>query len=154
MSEENVELVRRGYEHFARTGEPDASLYASDIEWHSAAEDPGQEVFHGVEGVKKLIAEVQEAMDVTVAYGHEEFSRTIRHYIGAFEDYDYEARGLTDLGSGAVLALVTEEGRGKSSGVPVRQSFAVLYTVIDGKIVRVTFFASEEQALEAAGVSE
>jgi ketosteroid isomerase-like protein len=36
----------------------------------------------------------------------------------------------------------------------VRQSFAVLYTVIDGKIVRVTFFASEEQALEAAGVSE
>jgi ketosteroid isomerase-like protein len=63
MSQENVDLVRRVYEHFARTGEPDASLYAPDIEWHSAAEDPGQEVFHGVEGVKKLIAEVQEAID-------------------------------------------------------------------------------------------
>ena len=51
---------------------------------------------------------------------------TFRHYIGAFEDYDFVAQRLTDLGSGAVLALLSEEGRGKSSGVPVRQSFAVL----------------------------
>jgi hypothetical protein len=27
-------------------------------------------------------------LDLTVAYGHEEFSQTIRHYVGAFEDYD------------------------------------------------------------------
>jgi ketosteroid isomerase-like protein len=93
-------------------------------------------------------------IDFGVAYGHEEFSQTIRHYIGAFEDYDYEVERLTDLGSGAVLAVVTGAGRGKSSGVPVRRSFAPLYTVIDGKIARITFFASEEQALEAAGLSE
>ena len=30
-----------------------------------------------------------DLLDVTVAYGHEEFSQTIRHYIGAFEDYDF-----------------------------------------------------------------
>jgi ketosteroid isomerase-like protein len=36
----------------------------------------------------------------------------------------------------------------------VQQSFAALYTVIDGKIARVTFFPSEDQALEAAGLSE
>ena len=81
-------------------------------------------------------------------------TESIRHYIGAFEDYDYEAQRLTDLGSGAVLVTLTEGGRGKSSGVPVRQSLAALYTVIDGKIARVTFIASEEQALEAAGLSE
>lgn len=40
MSQENVELVRRAYEHFAQTGELDASVYSSDIEWQSAAEDP------------------------------------------------------------------------------------------------------------------
>jgi ketosteroid isomerase-like protein len=134
MPEGNLDIVRRHIEAFRR-GDPAGALSHLDphVVW-----DPSR------------VSDI----DVTVAYGHEEFSRTIRHYIGAFEDYDYEARGLTDLGSGAVLALVTEEGRGKSSGVPVRQSFAVLYTVIDGKIVRVTFFASEEQALEAAGVSE
>ena len=51
MSQENIELVRRGYEHFARTGEPDTSFYSPDIEWHSAAEDPYAEPFRGVEGV-------------------------------------------------------------------------------------------------------
>ena len=34
----------------------------------------------------------------------------------------YEVERLTDLGSGAILAAVTETGRGKSSGVPVRRS--------------------------------
>ena len=62
---------------------------------------------------------------------------------------------LTDLGSGAVLAAgVTETGRGKGSGAPVDRSFAVLYTVIDGKIARMTMFRTEQVALEAAGLSE
>ena len=74
--------------------------------------------------------------------------------MGAFDEYRYQVERLTNLGSGAVLAVVTEEGRGKSSGVPVRQSFAALYTVIDGKIARITVFPSEEHALEAAGLSE
>jgi len=93
-------------------------------------------------------------LDLKVASGHEEFSQTIRQYIGAFEDYDFEAQRLSDLGSGAVLASLTEKGRGKGSGVPVQRSFAALYTLIDGKITRITFFASEDQALEAAGLQE
>jgi ketosteroid isomerase-like protein len=134
MSEENVEIVRKHIEAF-RQGDPDGALSHLDpyVVWDASRLD---------------------LLDVTVAYGHEVFSETIRHYIGAFEDYDYEAQRLTDLGPGAVLAVLTEEGRGKSSGVPVRQSFAALYTVIDGKIARVTFFPTEEQALGAAGLSE
>ena len=61
---------------------------------------------------------------------------------------------LTDLGSGAVHAVVTETGRGKGSGVPVERHFAALYTLIDAKITRITFFPSESQALEAVGLSE
>jgi ketosteroid isomerase-like protein len=133
MSEENVEVVRGHIEAFRR-GDPSGALSHLDP---YVVLDPSR-----------------GGLDLTVAYGQEEFSQTIRHYIGAFEDYDYEAQRLTDLGSGTVLALVTEEGRGKSSGVPVRQSLAALYTVIDGKIARVTFFPSEEQALEAAGLSD
>ena len=92
-------------------------------------------------------------LDAT-AYGHEQLDEIVSRYMGAFEDYDYMVERLTNLGSGAVLAVVAEEGRGKSSGVPVRQSFAALYTVIDGKIARITVFPSEEQAFEAAGLSE
>ena len=134
MSQENVEIVSKHIEAF-RQGDPPGALSHLDpyVVWDASR-----------------IA----LLDVSVAYGHEEFSQTIRHYIGAFEDYDYEVERLTDLGSGAVLAVVTEEGRGKSSGVPVQRSFAPLYTVIDGKIARITFFPSEADALEAAGLSE
>jgi ketosteroid isomerase-like protein len=61
---------------------------------------------------------------------------------------------LTDLGSGAVLAAASETGRGKGSGAPVDRSFAALYTVIDGKIARITMFRTEQDALEAAGLRE
>ena len=133
MSQAGVEIVRGHIEAF-RQGDPPGALSYLDphVVW-----DPSR----------------AGGIDVPVAYGHEEVIQMTRRYIGAFEDYDYQAR-LTDLGSGAVLALVTEEGRGKGSGVPMRRTFAALYTVIDGKIARVTFFPSEAQALEAAGLRE
>ena len=63
-------------------------------------------------------------------------------------------RRLDDLGTGAVLALVTQSGRGKGSGASVDSSLAALYTVLDAKIVRITMFQGEKEALEAAGLSE
>jgi hypothetical protein len=87
------------------------------------------------------------------AYGREALEREVIRYAGAFEDYTYEAERLTDLGGGAILAAVTETGRGKGSGAPVRQSYAMLYTVIDGKIARITGFPTEEEALEAVSDS-
>ena len=68
---------------------------------------------------------------VGTAYGHEAFAQAVRHYVGAFEDYAYEVDRFRDLGSGAVLAVVTETGRGKGSGAPVERHFAALYTVIE-----------------------
>ena len=134
MSQENVEVVRRHIEAFRQDDVPEALSQLDPyvvLDWSRG-----------------------RRLGLTVAYGHEEVTQTVRHWIGAFEDYDYEVERLTDLGSGAVLVIVAEEGRGKSSGVPVRQSFAVLYTVIDGKIARLTLFPDEEQALEAVGLSE
>ncbi len=88
------------------------------------------------------------------SHGHEAIDKAVTRYVGAFEDYAYEVERLTDLGSGAILAVVTETGRGKGSGVPVNRRFATLYTVIHGKIARTTLFRTEQDALEAAGLSE
>jgi ketosteroid isomerase-like protein len=88
------------------------------------------------------------------SHGHEAIDGAVTRYRGTFDDYDYEVERLTDLGSGAILAVVTETGRGKGSGAPVDRRFATLYTLIDGKIVRVTQFGTEQDALEAAGLSE
>jgi ketosteroid isomerase-like protein len=100
------------------------------------------------------VSRVRTYLGTRPAYGREAVEREVTRYAGAFEDYAYEAEQLTDLGGGAILATVTETGRGKGSGAPVWHSFAMLYTVIDGKIARITGFPTEEEALEAAGLRE
>ena len=90
--------------------------------------------------------------DEEAIYGREAIAEFMRRWIGTFGEYRYELERLTDLGSGVVLAAASETGRGKGSGAPVDRSFGVLYTVIDGKIVRVTMFRTEQDALEAAGL--
>jgi ketosteroid isomerase-like protein len=91
------------------------------------------------------------SLDTELACGRDGVANVIRRYVGAFENYSFEAERLTDLGSGAVLAVVTETGSGKTSGVPVRRSFVTLYSVLDGKITRITMFPSEGDALAAVG---
>jgi ketosteroid isomerase-like protein len=134
MSQENVEIVRKHIEAFAQ----DAPRARSFL-------DP----FVVVDASR-----VGAYLGTRPAYGQEAVDREITRYMGAFEDYAYEAERLTDLGGGAILAAITETGRGKGSGAPVRHSLAMLYTVIDGKIARITGFPSEEEAIEAVGASE
>ena len=131
MSQENVDLVQRGYEYFARTGEPDPSVYAPDIEWHSAAEDPGQEVFHGIGGVKKLIAEVQEAID----------------------DFRTEPFEFLDAGDHVVAGLI-HRGRGKGSSAEVEMREWNVFLIRAGRIASVHEYSDRDEALEAAGLSE
>jgi ketosteroid isomerase-like protein len=131
VSEENVDLVRRAYEHFARTGEPDVSAYAPEIEWHSAAEDPGLEVFHGGEGVKKLIAEVQEQL----------------------KDFRTEPFEFLDAGDRVVAGLV-HRGRGRGSSAEVEMREWNVFLIQEGRIVSACEYPHREEALEAAGLRE
>ena len=78
--------------------------------------------------------------------------RAVRRWLGAFEEYSYKVERVWDLGAGGILALVTETGRDKASRAPGQRTFAS--TFIDSKIVRMTVFPTETQALEAVGLSE
>jgi ketosteroid isomerase-like protein len=133
MSQANVEIVRR---HIEAWGAGERALALSFLDPYIVLDvtRPGaiEGAFYGTEGVEKHF----------------------RRYAGTFEDYRWEVRRLDDLGTGAVLAVVTESGRGKVSGASVDRSLAALYTVLDGKIVRITMFQGEKEALEAAGLSE
>jgi len=133
MSQENVEIVRAHIEVFGQ----DEAGALSFLDPHVVLD-------------RSRVG----ALESPAAYGHEAVAQAARRYMGAFEEYGYEVERLTDLGSGAILAAVTETGRGKSSGVPVRRTYATLYTVIDGKIARITVFPSEEEGRVAAGLSE
>jgi ketosteroid isomerase-like protein len=132
MSQEQVEVVR---EHIDAYRRQDVSVALSFMDPHAVLD------MNRIDGSDP-------------SHGHEAIDRAVTRYVGAFDDYAYEVERLTDLGSGALLAVVTETGRGKGSGAPVNRSYAVLYTVIDGKIARITQFRSEQDALEAAGRSE
>ena len=135
MSQENVEIVRAHLEAFR----------SLDAERTLSFLDP-----HVVLDVSRTGGGDQDAL-----HGREAIGAFMRSWIGAFEEYRYEVERLTDLGSGTVLAAgVNETGRGKGSGAPVDRSFAVLYTVIDGKIARMTTFRTEQDALKAAGLQE
>ena len=130
MSRENVELVRKGYEHFARTGEPDESIYSGDLEWHSAAEDPGAEVAHGVDGLRQLIQDVQETMD----------------------DFRTEPFEFLD-GDDRVVAGLIHRGRVRGSSAEVEMREWNVFVIEAGKIKSVHEYADRDEALRVAGLT-
>ena len=88
------------------------------------------------------------------SHGHEGVVRDVRGWMGAFEDFSFEVERITDAGGGTVVVAITERGRGKGSGILVERNVAAVYNVLGGKIVRITGFQTEREALGAAGLSE
>jgi ketosteroid isomerase-like protein len=134
MSEENVEIVRKSIEVFNRDG-LDASLeYSADDIEHRAVEgaidDRGP--MRGKEAVR--------------AY--------IQDWLDTFDDFETEPVELIAVGDDQVIAVVRLSGRAKASGIETDLTFAVLYTVRDGKLARGREYETREEALEAAGLSE
>ena len=80
--------------------------------------------------------------------------KTVAHVAFEVDDLEQALRGQDVLippnspSAGVMVAVI------KGSGAPVVRSFGVLYTVIDGKIARMTTFRNGQDALEAAGLSE
>lgn len=70
------------------------------------------------------------------------------------EDYRFELEELRHLDGGLIFLLATHGGTGRLSGAPVHGENAYLYRVRDGKISRVGFFATREDALETAALPE
>jgi ketosteroid isomerase-like protein len=131
MSEENVEIVRRGYEHFNRTGEPDYSDFDPEIVYDVSRRTFDPLVYHGHEGVR-------------------EFLTLIREQWAAMR---LEPQEFVDAGDKVVVS-VRLVGVGKESGVETTANAAHLWTFRGGKIVRQTVFQTMDEALEAAGLSE
>ena len=133
MSEENLQAVRAGVDAFSR-GDMPAFLELADpsIVFTPLPDAPDVESFHGHEGLLQGIEQV--TTDI-------------------WEDFSVELRGMRDFDD-HVLASARWWGRGPSSGIQVEFDISALVSFREGKIVRMQFFASEQQALEAAGLSE
>ena len=130
MSAENVEIVRRMCEAYARR-DWDAATEAldPDIVWDASTYTswPDSPAFRGREGVRDFF----------------------RRFLGTWESYEVEFSEFIDAGD-AVVAVVHDRGIGKGSGVEVSRTFAQLWRVRDGKAVEFTAYPDREAALAAA----
>jgi ketosteroid isomerase-like protein len=125
VRKENVDVVREMLEDYLR-GDYEAALpaFAHDVEVVTALER-----FHGPAGV------VEEA----------------KRWEEMWSDYRFEVENLVDSGDKVVL-LYHQVGKGKGSGVEVKERAGWVYTLREGKIARVEMFQDRASALRAAGV--
>jgi len=144
MSQENVDLVRQriavlaaGFDHgdFER-GDFDAFFEWLDpeIEWRGPREFPD-------------LAEPR--------FGHAGVREYITILLEALEDYRMVPEEFIDAGDDRVLVFSREGGRGRGSGAEVvTQPTAHVWTIRNGKPIRLSSYWERADALEAVGLSE
>jgi ketosteroid isomerase-like protein len=130
VSQENIEIVRRGNDAFRRG---DWEALADGIDLHVSmrmdARWPEQRV-----------------------YGRE---AALAFYEGASESggFDVRIEEITDLGD-RVLFRLCWHMRGPQSGVVGEQRYTVISTLSEGRTVLEEFFLDHAQALKAVGLTE
>jgi ketosteroid isomerase-like protein len=133
MSEENVEIVRNAFAAYER-GDMEAVLRLADedivITQPSVPGIPAQQ--HGHRGVLEAFAIWPEQ----------------------WNDFRVEILKIDAAPAGKVIATVRNRGRGKQSGIEVDMEFSFVLTIRDAKVTEWQLFVQEDEALEAAGLSE
>ena len=71
-------------------------------------------------------------------------------FVASFDDFHAEAEEVIDAGDDRVVVALRERGRPRGGSVELDQVFGILYTLRDGKLARMEWFDSPEQALAAA----
>jgi uncharacterized protein len=91
--------------------------------------------------------------DSRVYRGHEGVLQSFTRWLEGFDEYGFVVEDLIDCDDDVFVAA-REEGRGRTSGVPVSSAIYQVLTLRDGKVLRFREFYDRSAALEAAGLSE
>ena len=86
-------------------------------------------------------------------HGHEGIRKWTRDRYDAWEAIEDECQELIDAGD-KVISFVISRGRGRSSGVEAELRHYGVWTMREGKIARVAWYYSREDAHRAAGLEE
>ncbi len=130
---QNVELHRCAYEAFnARDVQAFIAYFDPSIEWNSAMTVPGGAVYHGHDGVRRWLGDLQDAWG---------------------DELRVEPEALFDLGE-HTLAFAVLHGRGRQSGVEAAMPNAQVFRWRAGLGVYFKAYVNREDALRDLGVSE
>ncbi len=137
MSQESVEIVRQLYDAVARR---DSSAVL-------ALYDPAVEIDSTHESIGAI------SVGATVYHGHDGLRRWSKQWHEPWGEVDYTIDDLIDAGD-QVVCVVTFRARGQTSGAEVAGQRAAVWTIRQGKILRVVWCSTREEALAAVGLSE
>jgi len=131
MSQENVDIVRRFFEHFSRTGETDLSLIDPDAVFDNSNAMLDAAVYRGHDGARTFLSLLQEM----------------------WQGMRFEPQEFIPVGEDQVIVPFRMVMRGRDEIETVAHS-ATLYTFSEGKITHAKAFQSKAEALEAVGLRE
>ncbi len=130
MSQENVEIVERGFEYFFATGEVPWDVFDENVEIYDH-DTPDQGGYRG----------------------HAGYARWLGDWGAAWADWSMEVEQHIDAGDSVVtFFLMRTTGRG--SGIDMTRRDAQVHRLRDGKIVRSDYYNDRSLALKAVGLAE
>ncbi len=134
MSQENVEVVRRGVDAInARDFDALADLVAPDVAWDDT------EGFAGLRTVHKGPAELRHWLESVLE---------------PWGDLQLAVEDIREAGDDSVYLETSMATRGKSSGVETAIRVWMVFWLTESKIAKRRLFWDRDAALEAAGLSE
>ena len=130
MSRENLEIVQRGFDAFNETG-VEGILPFIDPEFEATtppnlASEP--DTYRGHDGIRRWFDSFDEVM----------------------EEIRWDAHGYQQVGDQVVVEF-TLRARGKTTGLDFGQEAVMVWSLRDGKAIRVELFETLDEALAAAG---
>ena len=135
MSQENVELIRRGTELRLRGDyEPWFEMIDPDVGWDISTH-PLPDVPNRGRGREAFITDV------------------LGTYVSGWNDYSATIKEVSEAGEQVVLVL-HETATMRGGGVPLERDLVQLWNVREGKVTFLRVFRTKSEALEAAGLSE
>jgi uncharacterized protein len=132
-SQDNVELVGQAVRAFNEVGMAEAArrFFAPDGVFEEPPEQPTPTVAEGRDAAVRLFEQFEEV----------------------WEEHQSEVQGIRAIDDERVLALSVEHFRGRD-GIELAQPCGSVYTLRDGKIVRLQSFWERQNALKAAGLAD
>src|SRR5947209_17772359 len=121
MSQVDVEIVRAAFAAHLRDDETTSrDLIDPNVSISTRLDQPDVQEFHGLAGLRRASSE----------------------WTDAWAEHVIEAVDFADAGD-RVLVRAREEGRGQTSGIPMRTTTSFVFTVGNGKVVHLQIFGSD-----------
>jgi len=128
MSESDLRAIENAYQAL-NAGNAQAALDAldPDAEWHESADIPETGVYHGRDAI----------------------GAWLREFLESWDEFRQEVVEMFDAGD-RVVVFLRLVAKGKLSGATVDARYAHVWTMRNGKGIRVDGYVNRDEALEAA----